>query len=198
MRTTRGEKRAGAVAAGPLDDAAQMALAQRDPRAFAPLYERYADPVYRYCYRRLGDTDAAADATSQVFVRVLAALPRYHHTSFRSWLFTIAHNTLIDSWRTTRSELPLTDDGWHLDPTPGPEDRLLREDAGREVRALLTQLPPDQRQVVELRLAGLSNQEMATVLGRSVGATKMLQLRALTTLRSRLNPEPVPGHGVPR
>src|SRR3712207_3572347 len=100
MRETAGGNLS--TATGSLDELAQIALAQRDPRAFAPLYEAYVDAVYRYCYRRLGNSDAAADATSAIFTRALSALPRYHHRSFRSWLFTIAHNTLVDSWRTTR------------------------------------------------------------------------------------------------
>jgi RNA polymerase sigma-70 factor, ECF subfamily len=173
-----------------LDESAQVALAQVDPRAFAPLYVQYADPIYRYCYRRLGDPDAAADATSLIFSRALAALPRYRHTSFRSWLFTIAHNTVIDGWRGSRIETPLDAIASHHDPAPGPEDEALREDAGREVRTLLARLPRDQRQVVELRLAGLTNQEIAEVLERSVPATKMLQVRAMSRLRSLLAAEP--------
>jgi hypothetical protein len=70
------------------DDAALVAAARVDPTAFAPLYARYLPPVYRYCYRRLGTSAAAEDATSEVFVKALAALPRFRAGSFRSWLFT--------------------------------------------------------------------------------------------------------------
>jgi RNA polymerase sigma-70 factor (ECF subfamily) len=174
----------------PLDEPTQVALAQRDPHAFAPLYEAYADAVYRYCYRRLGDPDAAADATSLVFTRVLAALPRYRHRSFRSWLFTIAHNTVIDGWRTARFEARLEAGAGRADPAPNPEEAVLSADAGWQVHAFLRSLPDDQRHVIELRLAGLTNQEIADTLGRSVAATKMLQVRALTRLRTLLCPEP--------
>lgn len=176
-----------------LDEAAMVARAQHDPRAFAPLYEAYADAVYRYCYRRLGNPDAAADATSAIFTRALGALPRYHHRSFRSWLFTIAHNTLVDGWRTAHLTTSLEERIRLADPGPGPEEVVLDQDAGREVRALLAKLPADQRQVVELRLADLTNQEIASILGRSVAATKMLQVRALTRLRALLDPAPVSG-----
>lgn len=173
---------------GLLDEASQIADAQRDPRAFAPLYHHYVDDVYRYCYRRLGDAEEAADVTSLIFARALAALPRYHGTgSFRSWLFAIAHNAVIDGHHQVRSWAPLPAGADPIDPAPDPEEVVLRADAVREVRAVLVQLPPDQRQVVELRLAGLTNREMATILGRSVPAIKMLQARALIRLRSLLD-----------
>ena len=59
------------------DEPGLIAAAQRDRRAFAPLYARYARPIYRFCYRRLGSHEAAEDATSQTFVKALAALDRY-------------------------------------------------------------------------------------------------------------------------
>jgi RNA polymerase sigma-70 factor, ECF subfamily len=171
-----------------LDEASQIAHAQRDPRAFAPLYHRYVDAIYRYCYRRLGDAEEAADMTSLIFARALAALPRYHGTgSFRSWLFAIAHNAVIDSQHQVRSWVPLEAGADRIDPAPSPEEVSLRADAAREVRAVLLQLPCDQRQVVELRLAGLTNKEMAAILRRSVPAIKMLQTRALVRLRSLLD-----------
>jgi DNA-directed RNA polymerase specialized sigma24 family protein len=89
------------------DDAVLVAAAQVDPTAFAPLYARYLPPVYRYCYRRLGTSAAAEDATSEIFVKVLAALPRYRAVSFRSWLFTIAHHVITDILRRRRPLEPL-------------------------------------------------------------------------------------------
>jgi RNA polymerase sigma-70 factor, ECF subfamily len=171
-----------------LDEASEIAQAQRDPCAFALLYDRYVDDVYRYCYRRLGDVEEAADMTSLIFARALAALPRYHGTgSFRSWLFAIAHNAVIDGQHQVRSWVPLQAGADQIDPAPSPEEVALRADAARQVRAVLIQLPQDQRQVVELRLAGLTNREMAAILGRSVPAIKMLQARALIRLRSLLD-----------
>ncbi|HEU5432737.1 MAG TPA: sigma-70 family RNA polymerase sigma factor [Thermomicrobiales bacterium] len=170
------------------DDDALVAAAQRDPRAFAPLYARYAEPVYRYCWRRLGDPEAAADATSLVFTKALAALPRYRAGSFRSWLFSIAHNTVVDGLRTARQDAAL-DPAFHpVDPTPGPEELAVAGDAGRQVRALLVRLSTDQRHVVELRLAGLTDREIAAALGRNLPAVRMLQTRAVARLRTLLAP----------
>src|SRR4051812_20704973 len=90
----------GATAEMPCDDEARaIAAAKIDPRAFAPLYSRYVDPVYSYCLRCLGDPETAADATQDVFARALRALPRYREQAFRPWLFTIAHNVIVDAHR---------------------------------------------------------------------------------------------------
>ncbi len=104
------------------EEAALVAAARRDPQAFAPLYHRYFDPVYRYCYRRLGGPEAAADATSQVFAKALAALPRYRDGSFRSWLFAIAHNTVVDCARSVRADRPLEVAATVVDAVPTPEE----------------------------------------------------------------------------
>ena len=87
-----------------LDEHDEIARAKRNPTAFGPLYERYVDAVYTYCARRVDDPEHAADLTATIFTRALAALPRYREDggSFRSWLFSIAHNAVIDSYRTRR------------------------------------------------------------------------------------------------
>ncbi|MCA9877726.1 MAG: sigma-70 family RNA polymerase sigma factor [Thermomicrobiales bacterium] len=177
-------------ASASVDDAHLVARAQADPRAFAPLYTRSVDLVYRYCYRRLGHPEAAADATAQIFAKALAALPRYRTDapSFRSWLFTIAHNVITDDLRARRPAAPLAA-AEHLSATgPSPEDEVLRREAGSTVLALLAGLPPDQRQILELRLAGLSGPEIAATLGRSLGSVKIAQVRAFARLRTALDP----------
>ena len=81
------------------DEPTLVAAAKRDRRAFEPLYQGYADPVYRYCRRRLDDPDLAADATALVFAKALAALPGCRDDAFRPWLFAIARNVLTDGVR---------------------------------------------------------------------------------------------------
>ncbi|MGH2615431.1 MAG: RNA polymerase sigma factor [Thermomicrobiales bacterium] len=172
------------------EDARVVALAKSDPRAFAPLYARYFDPVYRYCYRRLGNSEAAADATAQVFAKALAALPRYREDapSFRSWLFAIAHNVIADDLRARRPVAPMAAAREVAATGPSPEEVVLSEEAGCTVRALLASLPPDQRQILELRLAGLTGPEIAAALGRSLGAVKIAQVRAFARLRATFDP----------
>ena len=170
-------------------EAALVARAKVEPEAFAALYARYVGPVYRYCYARLGSREEAEDATSQVFLRALAALPRYRERgTFAAWLFAIAHNTVTDTHRTRgRVVADTTDD--RIDRAPTPEERAIVDEERRMVRQLLAALPPDQRRALELRLAGLTGVEIAGVLGRSHRAVKMLQFRAIAKLRRLLNIE---------
>ena len=170
------------------DDATLVAAAQLDRRAFAPLYLRYVDPVYRYCLRWLGAKETAEDVTAQVFARAMDALPRYRTdgSSFRSWLFAIAHNALVDTQRAWRPTGSLTLAALVPDGRPGPEDQALAAEEQRTVRELLAGLAPEQRRVLEMRLAGLTTNEIAAALDRSPEAVRMTQSRAAARLRDLL------------
>ena len=165
------------------DEATEVARAKRDRQAFAPLYLRYFDRVYAYCYRRLGTAEEAADDTSVVFARALAALPSCREDAFRSWLFAIAHNVLADQYRSRRLDRPLDDALELADRGPSPEDEAIAEEARAIVTRLLAELPVDQRHVLELRLAGLSSKEIGDVLGKQPNAVDQTQFRAMTRLR---------------
>jgi RNA polymerase sigma-70 factor (ECF subfamily) len=157
-----------------------------DRAAFASLYRRYVDAVHRYCFRRLEERDAAEDATSLVFTRALASLPRYREGSFRAWLFAIAHNAVVDAHRRRRPNVPLDDLADRPAADPTPEESVLIGEERRSVRTLLAHLTPDQRRVIELRLAGLNGAEIARVLGRSTNAVDVAQYRAMRRLRDLL------------
>lgn len=164
-----------------------IARATRDPQAFALLYRQYLDPVYRYCYHRLGSKEAAEDVTSQIFAKALAALSAYHgERPFRSWLFAIAHNAIVDAHRARRLHQPLDSANDVRDPSSSPEDLILSDEGEQTVQMLLAALTPDQARVIELRLVGLTEVEIARVLGRRPGAIRALQFRALIRLRSLL------------
>lgn len=160
-----------------------IARAQEDRDAFAALYDRYLGSVYGYCYNRLGSREAAEDATSQTFYNALRALPGFQVGSFHCWLFTIAHNVIVDMQRRQRPQEPLEAAGDPADAAPTPEELALLAEERRSLRAALAALSPDQRRVVELRLAGFSGAEIAETLGRSLASVKMLQFRALERLR---------------
>ena len=171
-----------------------------DRQAFAALYRRWAEPVYRYCYRRLLEREAAEDATSQTMTRALAAVERFHGPSFPAWLFAIAHNVVVSTVRrpSWRLSAPLGDDLPLPDAAPGPEELALAGEASRRLYAALAVLTPEQRHVIELRLADLTTDEIAHVTGRSADAVKMLQHRAIRRLRAELDPtQPRPQRPTP-
>jgi RNA polymerase sigma-70 factor (ECF subfamily) len=161
--------------------------ARQDPRAFAPLYDRYAQPIYRFCYRKVGDVDLANDLTAQVFVKAIERLDRYQPrpgASFKSWLFAIARNTVTDAWRRQK---PTTDVEALIevleDDAPSPERRAIEAEDQLRVDHLLAQLPTTQRTLVELRLAGMTTKELMATLNMSESAIKSAQHRAYRRLR---------------
>ena len=168
-----------------------IVAAKHDPRAFAPLYERYAQVIYRYCYRQTSDSEEANDLTAQTFIKALERIDRFQHLhngSFKSWLFAIAHNIIVDRWRKKRPTA--LSDAMTLgliDDDPGPEFRAVHRDQMDEVLVALSGLPPNQRDIVELRLSGLNTAEIGDALGLTIGAVKSAQTRAYRKLRDVLN-----------
>jgi RNA polymerase sigma-70 factor (ECF subfamily) len=166
-------------------DAELLSAALRDRAAFALLYHRYVGSVFGYCRRRLDEHDAE-DATSHIFMQALGHLESCRGPSFRAWLFTIAHNVVVDRQRKHRPTVAL-DDGAELPSHErSPEDLALEADRKHRLAQAIRQLPPDQRAAVELRLAGLTGIDCAQALGKSPDATRMLQHRAFGTLRLEL------------
>ena len=165
-------------------DMALATAARLDPAAFAPLYERYVDAVFRFCVRRLGDRAAAEDATSRTFERALRGISTYRDGSFRAWLFTIARHAVADAHRAGRGDRPIESAEEIVDRAPGPEEIAAAAADAIWIRDALAALTPDQRMVVELRLAGLADLEIAQTLGRSHGSVRTAQYRALLRLRA--------------
>ena len=170
-----------------MEDDAIVHRAREDADFFAPLYQRYSTHIYRWMYRETGDPETAADLTAQVFVQALQGLLRYRpqqSASFRSWLFTIARNLLRDSWRRYQ---PVRLQPHELtDQEPGPEQIAIHRTEMDELRSALDELPERQRDIIELRLAGLTMREIAEIEGTTESAVKVAQSRAFKTLRSHL------------
>ncbi|MGH2532875.1 MAG: RNA polymerase sigma factor [Thermomicrobiales bacterium] len=173
------------------DDLTLAVAAKTDRAACGVLYDRYVDRVYGYCYRRLQTPEVAEDATSQVFIKALVALPRFRDDgpSFGAWLFAIAHNVVIDEFRAARRAPWPAATAVTVDDAPGPEETAVAAEGVRELRAVLSQLSADQANVIELRLAGLTDKEIAFVLGRGHGAIRVIQHRAVRRLRALLGVE---------
>lgn len=167
-----------------------------EPLTFERLFDEFESPLLNYFYYRLSSWPDAEDLAQQVFTKAYAALPRFRerpeHNSLstRSWIFTIAHNELANHYRhrDRHPGSPLSDaEALALaDRGPGPEETAVHADAHTRMLALLDHLSEPQRQVVELRLAGLTDAEIGQLLDRSEGAVRALQFRAITRLRALL------------
>lgn len=175
------------------DEKIARGLKERDPNAWASVYEEFFPRIYRYIALRVRDRAEAEDLAGQVFLKALESISsfKWQGVPVAAWLFRIAHNQIIDYQRKaakTKAPLPLDeslakDD---IDPEEAAEKNL---DISRVVRAM-GQLTKAQREVIELRFVGeLSTAEVAKILGKSEGAVKVLQHNALANLRRRLSEE---------
>ncbi len=184
-RPAKGPRKEASGLAG--DDRLLVEAAQKDPSRFAELYELNFARVYAYVARRVGDRDAAQDLTSDVFHKALASIHSFEWRGvpFAGWLLRIAANMIVD--RSKRGTREIT--GQELSDLPDLDKRPKLEEADQCARlfALVDQLPKDQRRVIGMRFAEeKSIREIAQALGRSEGAVKQLQFRALQNLRARM------------
>ncbi len=167
------------------DERRLIEAAQRDPGRFAELYERNFERVYAYVVRRVPNRAEAEDVTSEVFHRALANLHRFEWRGvpFAAWLYRLAANAIADRGQQTARET-----GLEPDEIADPDPVALRQVEERATLfRLVNGLPPDQQRVVVLRFVEQrSIREIAQQLGRSEGAIKQLQFRALENLRARL------------
>ena len=174
------------------EDPEQLALLERasraEPAALGALYDQYADRIYAYIYRRVGQVEVAEDLTGQVFMRMLEAIRTGQgwRSSFSGWLYRIAHNLVIDYYR-RRGRVTLVDideatpiKATHGDPVRSTESLLNQE----QLRAALFELTEEQAQVITLRfLEEQSIAEVADNMNKTEGAVKALQYRAVLALR---------------
>lgn len=171
------------------DDEQLAARAAHDFGAFTQLYERYLEPVYRYVRSQTRDRATAEDLTAQVFFKALNAAGTFKgEGSYRSWIFTIARNT-VATWRAERKKtlVPIEEITHHPDPAPSaPTLAIASEDRALLWKAV-ARLPDAQREVVRLRYRrDLTIEEIARLTRRSTGAVRVLLHRARVRLHHLL------------
>ena len=172
---------------------ALVELAQRgDSEAFGLLYERYVDTVYRYVYVRVGSKAVAEDLTSETFLRALRRMDSFswQGRDIAAWFITIARNLITDNAKSARFRMEVsTADMLDADPRveAAPEGEVLERLRDERLLQAVKGLKPEQAECVVLRfLQGLSLAETAKVMGKSEGAVKQLQLRAVRSLHREL------------
>jgi RNA polymerase sigma-70 factor, ECF subfamily len=179
------------TAAAREDDRDAVLACQRGEReAFDRLVERYQRDVYRLCYRYVNNHDDANDMAQEVFLKAYRALGRFRgESTFSTWLYRIAVNTCL-SFRSSRKP-PAEEVTEALpDGSPGALAQVEREETSRRVRDAVRRLPEKQRATLILKVYhDLSHEEVATILGSTVGTVKANLFHALGNLRRLLGAE---------
>lgn len=160
---------------------------QLETQALADIYDTHSPGIYRYSMRLLGDELLAEDCVAETFARFLRSLqeqrgPRDH---LQAYLYRIAHNWIVDSYRNGRETVELSD--VVRSEADVPEEEAAKRIRRKQVRNAIHRLTPDQQQVISLKyLEEMSNEEVARVMRKPVGAVKSIQHRALRSLHRLL------------
>jgi RNA polymerase sigma-70 factor (ECF subfamily) len=162
-----------------------------DRQALEELYLLHFDRIYSYLHMSVGNRHDAEDLTTQTFVRMLESIGRFRWRAapFSAWLFRIAHNLAMDHFRAHRRWQPEEE----VPEPPGSAEPSAEHEAlhsiGRQsMLRLIENLSPEQQQVLTLKFVfSFSNGEVATILGKTEGAIKSLQHRALVSLQKQVD-----------
>jgi len=160
-----------------------------DREAYAMLFDRFHDEIYRFATRRIGDPIAGQDAAAETFADAFKGIARFEQTGapFEAWLYTIARRRIVDQIRVRAR---------HDHAELSPEEPFQPSFGGHEsfvvdtllLRALIARLPESERDVVELRfMEDLDVEQTAIRLGKQPGAVRVAQHRALTKLRTMMH-----------
>lgn len=161
-----------------------------DSEAFGRLYDLHLDAVYRYVYYKVSNASEAEDLTAQIFLKAWEAMPRYQwrEIPFSHWLMRLARNAVIDHYRTSRNHGDL-DEGM-MSQDLDPQGEYLRRETQQQLALALRRLPEEQRTVLILRfIEEMDYAQVAEILGKSQGALRVIQHRALAALRRLMERE---------
>jgi len=176
----------------PLANERQLVLQAQagNSEAFGQLYDAYMERIYRFVYFRVEDQQTAEDITSQVFLKAWSNLDRFqfNRTPYLAWLYTIAHNAVIDHYRTRKVNTALDDVQLsEPDHSEAVENEIDLAVEMQSVKSALQTLTDDQQKVLTLKfIEGMSNNEIARHLGKREGAIRALQMRGLQALARQL------------
>ncbi|MEA4811715.1 MAG: sigma-70 family RNA polymerase sigma factor [Anaerolineaceae bacterium] len=154
---------------------------------FSPFYQKYFEPVYRYLYSRLGNTQDAEDLCSQTFVQAYQSFHSLRNPErFAPWLFKIARNKLNDFWRKQKPSLYL-DEGLLQFSAPDPHSQAEISERLQKMAMLIHGLTEQEQELIRLRyLAELNFREISKILGKSESAVKKALYRLLAQLQNQM------------
>ena len=173
-----------------------------DREALEELYLLHFDRIYSYLHMSVGNRHDAEDLTTQTFLRMLESIGRFQWRAapFSAWLFRIAHNLAMDHFRAARrwqpeEEVPEPPG----DAEPSAEAQAMHAIGRQSMLDLIENLSDEQRQVLTLKFVfNFANADVATILGKSEGAVKSLQHRALASLQKQVAGGPHDGGAAPQ
>ncbi len=191
----REELKAQAATGAAIDNESKiLGLVERaaggDFEAFGDLYHIHIERIYRYVFYQVKDKSTAEDITEEIFVKAWKAISscKGKEQTFSSWLYRIAHNHVIDNLRRLQKHQSIEIE--KVVKIGDLETEIEGELERQELLRVIACLPQNQRQVIILKfIEGLDNREIGQVMGKSQGAIRILQMRALSTLRKDISKE---------
>src|SRR5213083_3168776 len=163
---------------------------QGEREALEELYLVHFDRIYSYLHMSVGNRHDAEDLTTQTFLKMLESIRRFRWKSapFSAWLFRIAHNLAMDHFRATRRWQPEEEVPEPSEAESSAEEAALQSIGRKSMLQLIENLSHEQKQVLTLKFVfNFSNGEAATILGKTEGAVKSLQHRALASLHKQIS-----------
>lgn len=157
--------------------------------AFTQLYDQFFLKIYRFIFFRVSHKEVAEDLTEDVFIKVFKSLPKLEQQqSFESWLYQIARNRVIDYYRSKRLTVPLDEVENTLEYETNVVDTIDLEVQQKVFLKALKELPPDQQAVIKMKfLEELDNEVIADAMGKSEGAIRVIQHRAIIKLKELID-----------
>lgn len=164
-------------------------VAENSREAFAMFYEQYMPKVYRYISFRIRDENMVQDLTSMVFEKALAKFGSYkpRKASFSTWIFTIARDTVIDHYRTSKRDIFLGPEApaYTSVQYPSPEDEAIKTETSNKLRVFLSRLNKREQEIIILKYSNdISNREIAEILKLTESNVGSILCRTIRKLRN--------------
>ncbi len=162
-----------------------------DSQAFAQIYDALVKPIYRYIYYRVEES-IAEDLTEETFLKIWQNLGKYkkESTPFASWAFRIAHNLVVDYYRKNQTTDEINEEVPDTKEHSAPDIQTNLKLTQVRLRRIIRKLPDNYQQIIILKyINDLDNQQIAESIGKTEGAVRILQFRALEQLRGLLTKE---------